>query len=77
MKNVLDISIMNICCFLPRAVAVNEEEVKLKINNVLRMLFPTFRNVLEMVQHGKPNGQLLLCYAAVESSAFCFVGFKG
>jgi hypothetical protein len=68
---------MNTCCFLPRAVAVNEEEVKLKINNVLRMLFPTFRNVLEMVQHGKPNGQLLLCYAAVESSAFCFVGFKG
>jgi hypothetical protein len=61
----------------PHTVAVNGEEGKLNINNVLRMLFPTFRNVLEMVQHGKPNGQLLLCYAAVESSAFCFVGFKG
>lgn len=67
---------MNTCCFLPRAVAVNEEEVKLKINNVLRMLFPTFRNVLEKVQHDKPNGQLLLCYVSVESSVFCFVGFK-
>jgi hypothetical protein len=41
------------------------------------MLFPTFRNILEMVQHDKLDGQFLLCNAAVESSSYFVVGLDG
>jgi hypothetical protein len=63
--------------FLPHFLVVNWEEGMQKVDDVLRLLFPTFRNVLEMVQHGKPKRQRLpICCTAVENSIFGFVGIE-
>ncbi len=65
-RNKLHILITNFLLYsLPFAVAVTWEDGKLYVKNVLRMLFPTFRNLLEIVKQGLPEGHFLLCFMAV------------